>query len=108
MTQSRREKIEEMLKDEPEDTFLRYSLAMEMTSEGENEGALGLFGELCRLDPPHVPAFFRSAQILADQEKVAEAREFLREGIDAARAQNDLHSAAEMGEMLADLGVHGE
>ncbi len=93
-----------MLQEEPADIFLRYSLAMELSGEGETDAALRLLQQLSGEDPPYVPAFFRSAQILADIDQVEEARTFLRNGIEAARAQGDLHAAAEMGEMLADLG----
>jgi len=34
---SRREKIEAMLADDPSDTFLRYSLAMELDKENEHD-----------------------------------------------------------------------
>lgn len=105
---SRREKIEAMLQSEPQDVFLRYSLAMEMASAGETEPALQLFHALCQETPPHVPAFFRSAQILADEDNVNSARDFLRDGIEQARKQGDLHAASEMSEMLADLGQLGE
>lgn len=101
---SRRQKIERMLSEEPQDIFLRYSLAMECAGDGELEQALQLLKTLCDEAPPYVPAFFRSAQLLADADQVEAARGFLREGIEAARAQGDLHAAAEMGEMLADLG----
>ncbi len=105
MTSStRRQKIEAMLQDEPDDIFLRYSLAMEMSNEGQLERALELLQQLCQAGPPYVPAFFRSAQILADEERIDEARGFLRDGIETARVQGDLHAAAEMGEMLSDLG----
>ncbi len=101
---NRRQKIEQMLADEPQDIFLRYSLAMEWSKEGELAKALHLLKQLSQEAPPYVPAFFRSAQLLAEVDQVDEARLFLREGIEAARAQGDLHAAAEMGEMLADLG----
>lgn len=101
---NRRQKIEQMLADEPHDIFLRYSLAMELSNEGELEQALNLLKQLSQEVPPYVPAFFRSAQMLADIDRVDEARQFLRDGIEAARTQGDLHAAAEMGEMLSDLG----
>ena len=101
---TRRQKIESMLHDEPRDIFLRYSLALEMVNEDESEPAVVLLQQLCVETPPYVPAFFRCAQIMADLNKVEEARGFLREGIEVARAQGDLHAAAEMSEMLSDLG----
>lgn len=101
---TRREKIESMLVDEPSDVFLRYSLALEMVNDHECEPAVALLEQLCVESPPYVPAFFRCAQIMADLNRVEEARKFLREGIEVARAQGDLHAAAEMSEMLSDLG----
>ncbi len=94
--------------DEPQDIFLRYSLAMELCNEGATQQALDLLAQLAQADQPYVPAFFRSAQILADAGRVTEARDFLRDGIETARTQGDQHAAAEMGEMLADLGQYGE
>ncbi|MEM6988189.1 MAG: tetratricopeptide repeat protein [Pseudomonadota bacterium] len=81
---------------------------MEMSSEGEVDESLAVFKSLIQEEPPHVPAFFRSAQILADNDETDAARDFLRQGIDAARQQGDSHAAAEMSEMLADLGALGE
>ncbi|MCA9133170.1 MAG: tetratricopeptide repeat protein [Planctomycetales bacterium] len=105
---SRREKIEEMLRAEPQDTFLRYSLAMELSNEGRVPEALEILQRLCEQTPAYVPAYFRSAQILADESEIEAARGFLRTGIEEARRQGDLHAAGEMGEMLAELGSLGE
>lgn len=105
---TRREKIEAMLADDPGDTFLRYSLAMELDKEGDHEASLARLAELARDDPPYVPAFFMSGQQLARLDRVNEARAVLRDGIDAARGQGDAHAAGEMSEFLASLGAAGE
>jgi hypothetical protein len=101
---SRREKIEAMLADEPGDTFLRYSLAMELDKDGQHDASLAKFAELTRDQTPYVPAFFMAAQELARLSRVDEARSMLRDGIEAARAQGDTHAAGEMSEFLASLG----
>ena len=101
---SRREKIEAMLADDPGDTFLRYSLAMELDKEGEHEVSLAKFAELTRDAPPYVPAFFMAAQQLARLNRADEARAILRNGIAAANVQNNHHAAGEMTEFLASLG----
>lgn len=98
---SRREKIEAMLADDPSDQFLRYSLAMELDKEGQHERSLAEFGGLMSGDPPYVPAFFMAAQQLARLNRLSEARDALRRGIDQARAVGDTHAAAEMSEFLA-------
>lgn len=105
---SRREKIEAMLADDPTDTFLRYSLAMEFRSEGDHESSLQRLDELTRDQPPYVPAFFMAAQQLVDLGRIERARTLLRDGIDQARAQHDSHAAAEMSELLSSLGRYGE
>ena len=105
---TRREKIEEMLKDEPGDVFLRYGLAVEFDNEERYEDSLALFTELTKHTPPHVPSYFRAAQLLARLDRIEEARALLRDGIEAARLQNNSHAAAEMGEFLATLGSLGE
>lgn len=100
---SRREKIEAMLADDPGDTFLRYSLAMELDKEGDHDASLAKFAELTRDDPPYVPAFFMAGQQLVRIGRLDEARTILANGIEAARAQNDMHAAGEMSEFLASL-----
>lgn len=100
----RREQIEAMLADDPGDVFLRYSLAMELDKEGNHEASLERFAELARGDPPYVPAFFMAGQQLARLGRMEEARAVLRDGIEAARAQDDGHAAGEMSEFLASLG----
>lgn len=93
-----------MLANEPGDTFLRYSLAMELDKEGEHEASLAKFSELTRDHTPYVPAYFMAGQQLARLSRIEEARTFLRDGIDAARVQGDGHAAGEMSEFLASLG----
>lgn len=105
---SRKEKIEAMLVDDPTDTFLRYSLAMELRSEGDHDASLVRLQDLMQDNPPYVPAFFMAAQQLVDLTRIDEARTFLRDGIEQARQQGDSHAAAEMSELLASLGELGE
>ncbi|HEY2411382.1 MAG TPA: hypothetical protein VGI40_04035 [Pirellulaceae bacterium] len=105
---TRREKIEAMLKDEPQDQFLRYSLACEYDNEGRSDESLALLRSLTADQPPHVHSFLRGAQLLVKLDRIADARTMLRDGIEVARQQNELHAAGEMGELLATLGKAGE
>ena len=105
---TRRQQIEAMLADDPEDRFLRYSLAMECQKEGEHQRSLELLGALMADEPPYVVAFFMAAKQLARLGRVAEARGALRDGIEQARRQGDSHAASEMSEYLTTLGLLGE
>lgn len=97
-----------MLADEPQDVFLRYSLALELEKEGQHEASLGTFEGLMTQQTPYVPAFFMAAQQLVRLARVADARTLLRDGIEHARSQGEAHAAGEMAEFLASLGSAGE
>ncbi len=105
---TRRERIEALLQDDPHDVFLNYSLAMEYCSEGQTDEGIKRLLALAHAPQPYVPACFMAAQRLVDQDEVNQARTVLRHGIEAARAQNDHHAAAEMADYLAMLGNLGE
>jgi hypothetical protein len=92
-----------MLVGDPHDTFLRYSLAMELDKEGEHDASVAKFMELTRDNPPYVPAFFMAGQQLARLSRIDEARAVVREGITAARNQGDAHAEREMSDFLASL-----
>ena len=100
----RREKIEEMLAEEPDDVFLRYSLATELYKAGETDECFRMLQDLMQEQPPYVPAFFMAGQRYAESRRLDEARQSLRDGIDQARQQGDLHAAGEMSEFLASIG----
>ena len=108
MTADRIHKIQAMLADEPHDTFLRYSLAMEQEKMGDHEASEAGLRNLMADDPPYVPAFFMLAQHLSSRSQIEDARTILREGIQVARDQKNDHAAAEMSEFLASLGELGE
>jgi len=108
MPESRRQRIEAMLAVDPADQFLRYSLAMELEKEADHERSLSGLRDLQDDTPPYVPAFFMAAQQLVKLARIAEARESLRRGIEAARLQGNSHAAGEMSELLSSLGSAGE
>jgi len=108
MATTRREKIESMLKDDPDDIFLRYSLALELEATADWEAGLEILENLARATPPYVPAFHMAARQLVGRDRIDEARRALREGIEEARRQGNAHAAGEMSELLMSLGAAGE
>ena len=92
-----------MLAETPDDTFLRYALAMELENEDENERSLELHRGLMADDPHYLPSFFMSGQQLANLDRIDEAKQMLEQGIEQANAQNNLHAAGEMRQFLDSL-----
>ncbi|NIL98505.1 MAG: hypothetical protein GTO53_11465 [Planctomycetales bacterium] len=105
---SRREKIEAMLAEDPQDCFLQYSLALELQKEDRCDQSLQYFQRLMDHSPPYVPAFLMAGQLLVQLQQIHHARQVLRTGIEAARQQGETHAAGEMSELLAQLGSLGE
>ncbi|MFY9256827.1 MAG: hypothetical protein WAO83_25465 [Fuerstiella sp.] len=101
---SRREKLEAMLADDPQDAMLRYMLALEFEKEADHERSLQLFEALMSNDPAYVPAFLMAGQQLAKLGRIDEAKSAYRRGIEQARLQGNDHASGEMGAFLVELG----
>src|SRR3954454_17394725 len=95
---ARMAQIEEMLAEDPDDAFLRYGLAMEHASAGDDAECVTVLRDLIALTAakPYVPAFLQCGQALMRLDRDAEARDVLRAGIDAARVAGDTHAMGEM------------
>lgn len=100
---SRREQIEGLLKDDPDDTFLNYALAKEFVSEGDVASGITAFDRVLSLNPDYVPAYFQKAQALAGEGETEAARDVLAIGIEVAQRVGDSHAAGEMTAYLDTL-----
>jgi predicted Zn-dependent protease len=99
---TRRQVLEEMLAEDPNDEFLRYGLGMEHVSAGDLESAVRVFRELIALNPakPYIPAIQMAAQSLVKLGRRNEVIALLKQGIEEARKQNQLHPMEEMQALL--------
>ena len=100
---SRKQQIEELLKDDPNDPFLRYGLAMEHVSAGQDAEAVCCFQGMFQDLPDYVPAYMQGGQALARLGRIDEARAAFERGIAAARQQGNQHAAEEMQGMIDGL-----
>ena len=101
--EQRRAVLEAMIAEEPNDPELRYSLAMEFASAGDDAEAVRRFEDLIRIVPNYPPAYHMAARTLQRLDRVAEARAVLSQGIPVAQKKGDLHAAGEMTELLESL-----
>ena len=96
--------LNEILAQNPNDAFARYGLAMEYSKSGEVEQALDEFNKLLVANPDYTPGYFMAAQTLARENRTAEAKKMLSEGIASAKRTSDAQAQSEMQAMLAELG----
>jgi tetratricopeptide (TPR) repeat protein len=101
--QTRMQKIQALLTQEPNDPELHYMLAMEYVSQGDDAGALSCFERLLALAPDYVPAYHMAGRTLQRLSRLDEARTLLQKGIPIALAKNDSHAAGEMEGLMESL-----
>ncbi len=102
-TKTRRQQIEEMLADMPNDAELHYMLAMEHVSTGDDAGAVRCFEALLAVAPEYPPAYHQAGRALHRLGKTVEARLMLQRGIPIALRRGQEHAAGEMQELLNNL-----
>jgi tetratricopeptide (TPR) repeat protein len=98
---TRKEQLEEMLKDEPNDAFLHYGLAMEFVSDGNDLEAVKRFRQLIEVAPEYIPAYHQAGQALLRLQEIKQAHEILNRGVAVARQQGDMHAAEEMQALIS-------
>ncbi len=100
---SRREKLERMLEQEPEDVFLNFGLAMEFAKEGSVQKAIAQLDRVLELDAGYVAAYFHKGNALIGCERLEDARSVLTEGIAVAQNAKDAHTESELRELLGSI-----
>lgn len=103
MAAERLEQLKSVLTQDPRNTFARYALAMEYASAGETDSALREFRAVLEVDASYANAFFMGAQALQHAERIAEAVEWLRDGIACAQRAGNRHAENEMQALLEEL-----
>jgi tetratricopeptide (TPR) repeat protein len=95
--------LNEILSQDPNNTFARYGLAMEFANSGQTEQALAEFSRLLSSNPDYAAGYFMAAQTLVKVDRIDQAKEMLQNGIAAAQRKGDSHAASEMQGMLDEL-----
>src|SRR5438552_3678217 len=101
---TRREKLEAMLQEDPDDSFLKYAVAMQCATEGDEPAGIRHLEELLERDPHYVPAYFQAAQLLAKGSDIERSKQLLTHGIAVAHTAGDDHAEGEMRGFLEQLG----
>ena len=105
---TRMAQIEAMLADDPDDAFLRYGLAMEHASNGDDADCVRVLRDLITRSAatPYVPAYLQAGQALVRLDSIEEARIVLRDGIDVAGrvgSPEAMHARGEMQGLLSSI-----
>ena len=100
---TRRETLEEFIAQDPNDSFSRYALALQLEKDGKKQEAVPQLQEVILRDPSYVAAYYHLGRLLAQTGHIEEARDAYRRGLDAAIAAGDQRARSEIQEALEML-----
>lgn len=93
---SRIEKLQEMLKDSPDDSFLQHALALEFIKIGKEPEAETLFNRLLSLEPGYVGSYYHLGKLLERKGEERAAILIYEKGMEQALKASDRHSYNEL------------
>lgn len=102
---TRREFLKEAVVQDPDNTFARYGLAMEL-AKSDPGSAWTHFEHLLTHHPEYTATYYQAGMFLLNQGRTEEARKVLSAGVATAGRQNDKHAQGELQAALDDLINH--
>lgn len=102
MEQTRIEFLRECIQNNPDDTFARYALGMELRHPAPEE-AWTHFEYLLSHYPDYSATYYQAGIFLAEQGRVEEARQIFLRGIEVTKRQGNVHAQNELQAALDEL-----
>ena len=99
----RLEQLQKLLAADPNDAFLNFGMAMELSKLQRYEESLAQFDRTLQKDPNYVAAHFHKGKTLIAMGDIPRAKEELERGIRQAEACAEFHAKSEMEELLNSL-----
>ena len=100
--QSRRQFLEDALRENPENTFARYGLALELAKD-DPTSAWFHFEHLLLHQPEYSATYYQAGMFLINQGRLDEAHKVLAAGVEVTGRQGKQHAQRELQAALDDL-----
>lgn len=105
MATNRLDLLKQMLSQDPNNSFARYGLAMELAKSGELHQSVAEFHTLLQGDENYGAAYFHLGQALEKLGDIEQARTIYEKGIEVTTRKGDLHTRSEIEAALNLLPV---
>ena len=105
MATNRLQILEQMLAQDPGNTFARYGLAMEYAAREQWEDAVREFQALLEGEENYPAAYYHGGQALEKLGEVEQARKMYEKGVEISARKGDLHTRSEIEAALNLLPV---
>lgn len=105
---SRISTLAKAVKENPGDSFYKFTLALEMLKIDEIAKARVLFEAIRNQDPEYVGVYYHLGKLYAQIGENKKAIDTYNEGIKVAESQNDAHTKSELASALLNLEMELE
>jgi Flp pilus assembly protein TadD len=103
MDSERLQFLQDSISSNPDDTFARYGLALELARGGRPDEAWEHFRYLLEHHPDYAPAYYQAGMLLIDRGRSEEARTVLTQGVQVTRRLGQKHAESELTAALESL-----
>jgi tetratricopeptide (TPR) repeat protein len=100
---NRLEQLLELHKDDPNDAFTRYAIALEYNARNDYANAIQWFEALRADDADYVPTYYMLAGAYRAADNPEAAKDVYEAGLKAAKRVGDTHTVAEISAALEEL-----
>lgn len=105
MATNRVDALKQMVRQNPNNGFARYGLAMEYANSGDFAQAVAEFRTLLQHDENYAAAYFHAGQALEKLGQLDEARAIYQKGIEVTTRKGDAHTRSEIEAALSLLPI---
>ncbi|MFN1835021.1 tetratricopeptide repeat protein [Balneola sp. MJW-20] len=103
MSRSRIPELAKRIKKDPDDSFSKFALALELLKISEIPKARTLFEDIVRKDPEYVGVYYHLAALYVESGENNKAINTYKEGIKVAGAKGDQHALSELRSAFMNL-----
>lgn len=100
--------LAKQLKESPNDSFLKFALALELLNVGEKNKALSLFKNILSSDPDYIGVYYHLGKLYEETDENNLALKCYKDGIAVTTKLNDQHSKSELQGALINLEMEIE
>ncbi len=100
MAATRLLQIQEMLKSEPNDSFLNYALALELAKSNEIKKSIEIIEALLQREPDYLGAYYQLGKFYEQSNSMEKSIEAYSRGIVIAKKNNNRKAESELNEAL--------
>lgn len=105
MKKNRIDTLINFLKEDPQDSFVRFALAKEYEKMGTLKIALDTYEELKQMDPDYVGLYYHLGGLYIQLNEKEKAIKTFDEGITVAKKQADFHALSELHTAKTNLEI---